>query len=61
MKIRSVALDTLRNLEIVVANRIGTSSVSALQEILGTDWGDEIQDTEGMVAAMETRSHERAR
>ena len=61
MKIRSVALDTLRNLEIVVANRIGPSSVSALQEILGTDWGDEIQDTEGMVTAMETRSHERAR
>ncbi len=61
IKIRSVALDTLRNLEVVLANRIGTSAVSALQEILGSDWGDDIRDTQGLVGAMETRSRERVR
>ena len=61
IKIRSVALDTLRNLEIVLENRIGTSAVSALQEILCSDWGDEIRDTPNLVVAMETRTREQAR
>ena len=52
-EIRSVALETLGNLETVLRNRIGVRAMTALQQALDAAWGDEIQDDEDMAAAME--------
>jgi DNA-binding MarR family transcriptional regulator len=59
-EIRSVALETLGNLEAVLADRVGAGAVAALQRVLAADWGDVIQDDEEMVAAMGERSSKAA-
>ena len=55
-EIRSVALETLGNLEAVLDARIGAKAVAGLQRALAADWGREVQDDEELVAAMSPHS-----
>ena len=59
-EIRSVAAETLDNLETVLGNRIGSVALAALQRALAADWGNEIEDDEELSAATGERSGESA-
>ena len=52
-EIRAAALETLAQLEQVLAGRIGPRSLDALRGALGKDWGDEIADRETLEAELD--------
>jgi DNA-binding MarR family transcriptional regulator len=54
-EIRGAALQTLAQLEQVLAGRIGSRSLDALRGALGKDWGAEIDGREALTAELDGR------
>ncbi|HEY5679865.1 MAG TPA: MarR family transcriptional regulator [Pseudomonadales bacterium] len=52
-EIRRAALETLAQLELVLAGRIGLRSLHALRGALGKDWGDAIAGGEALAAELD--------
>ncbi len=55
-EIRGVALETLDQLEMALANRIGAEALETLRQTLAADWGNEIQNSDDMTAALGANS-----
>ena len=54
--IRGAALETLRELEGALGERIGFAEVAQLKRLLGGDWGPEFTDHSGLEAALSVKS-----
>jgi DNA-binding MarR family transcriptional regulator len=52
-EIRGAALETLAQLELVLAGRIGPRSLHSLRGALGKDWGDAIAGGEALAAELD--------